>query len=84
VEEKYKLWRIWSKGLHHLGLHEFAASMLEAGDPVNVILAQLVYVLQPIFQPGKSNGSLTVLAETLEDRSETQLFVSLLREGVEA
>jgi hypothetical protein len=48
VEEKYKFWRIWADHLQYWGLDEFAAGVLEAAGPFNLILAQLVYLGQPL------------------------------------
>lgn len=59
-----------------------AASILEASGPLNLVLAQLVYVGQPVFQSFAAQAHVQALAETLEDRAETQAFIALLREGM--
>jgi hypothetical protein len=84
VEEKHRLWRIWSHALQRWGMQEMAASLLEASGPLNLALAQLVYIGQPVFQAVVSGEHLLALAGTLEDSAETRAFVALLREGVAA
>lgn len=82
VEEKYKLWRIWSDTLQRWGMREMVASLLEATGPLNLALAQLVYIGQPMIQSVLDQAHIQVLADTLEDRAETQAFIALLREGM--
>jgi len=81
VEEKHELWRIWKNRLQRWGLHEITASLLEASGPLNVVLAQLLYIGQPLMPSTQSQSSLGAFAAMLEDRSETLTFVTLLREG---
>lgn len=82
VEERNKLWRNWSSSLQHWGIQEFAASLLEASGPINLILAQLVYIGEPFFPSGGDRSNLKALGAMLEDSQETQAFVSFLREGM--
>lgn len=82
VEQKYKLWRIWSRALQRWGMQEWAASLLEASGPLNLVLAQFVYIGQPVFQSIFDRGHIGILADTLEDGAETQAFIDLLREGL--
>jgi hypothetical protein len=82
VEEKYKFWRIWADHLQYWGLDEFAAGVLEAAGPFNLILAQLVYLGQPLFSSTTSQVGFRTFAALLEDQAEAQSFVQLLREGM--
>ena len=82
VEDKHTLWRIWSSSLQRWGIQEFAASLLEASGPFNLILAQLVYVGEPFLPSGGDRSNLKALGAMLEDGKETQAFVSYLRKGM--
>lgn len=82
MEEKYKHWRIWSDGLQRWGILELAAGLLEASAPLHLILAQLVYIGQPFLPMGGVQSNLKALGAMLEDGTETQAFVSYLREGM--
>jgi hypothetical protein len=82
VEEKYKLWHIWSGSLQRWGIGELAANLLEFSAPLNIILAQFVYFGEPFLPPTGSQSNLKALGEMLADDSETRAFVTLLREGM--
>lgn len=82
VEEKYEFWRIWADHLQRWGLENFAAGFLEAAGPINLVLAQVVYLGQPFFPSPAAQEQFRAFAGLLEDRTETQSFVSFLREGM--
>ena len=82
VEEKYRIWRIWTDHLQRWGLDAFAAGLLEATEPISLILAQFVYIGQPFFLSETAQLQFRTLAALLEDRAEAQSFVSFLREGM--
>lgn len=81
VEENYKFWRIWADNLQRWGLDELAAGLLEAVEPVGLILAQVVYFSQPFF-PSSSQAQFRAFSALLEDRTEARSFINLLREGM--
>lgn len=68
-------WSEWADSLRRLKLDGFAAWFLEAGGPLTILGAQLVYVSQP-FIGGKH---LNALAHMLEKDEESQAFASYLR-----
>ena len=80
VEEKYRIWRIWTDLLQHWGLGHLAAGLLEAVEPINLVLAQFVYMGQPFFLSEAARQQLQALAALLEDRAEARSFITLLRE----
>ena len=82
VEEKYRIWRIWTDLLQHWGLDNFAAGLLEAVEPISLILAQFVYMGQPFFLSETAQEQFRTLAALLEDHAEARSFVSFLREGM--
>jgi hypothetical protein len=68
-------WFKWAESLRRLKLDGLAAWFLEAGGPVTVLSAQLVYISQP-FIGGKKWDS---LAHMLEEEEETSSFARYLR-----
>ena len=65
--------------LHKLRLHNFAATVLEASGPINLLGAQLVYISQPVLSSLISEEQSGDFARLLEDPSETADFVTALR-----
>jgi hypothetical protein len=71
-------WPAWMNSLHRLGLEGFAVWLLEAGGPLNVLGAQLLYLGQPFF-PTSANDNIHALANLLEQEDESRAFVALLK-----
>lgn len=71
-------WPKWTEALQKLGLDGFAALFLEAGGPVHILGAQLVYMGQPFATPQASDG-LLALANLLEQKEEAQAFAAILK-----
>jgi len=80
MEAKRHIWRSWSDILHHWGLSGLTASLLEAGGPLTFLVAQMVYVGQPLLFRGIRPEHLEVFTQMLEDADETRSFVTFLRE----
>lgn len=70
----------WSNNLKNRGLGHVAALLLEAFNPLNIIVAQLLYIGQPFMRGILPQGNLFRLAGMLEDSQKTSQFVELLRE----
>ena len=79
MDSKQQIWQIWARNLHRWGLREPAAAILEAIGPLNLVLAQGLYLIQPLFSASVSRNHLGTLAGTLENSEETQMFVTYLR-----
>jgi hypothetical protein len=75
-----QIWQIWVNRLRQWGMQEFAASVLEATGPINLVGAQLVYVSQPLLDGLFPAGHLRALATLLEEPGKTDAFVKTLRE----
>ena len=73
-------WPEWIDSLRSLGLDGFAAWLLEAGGPINIIGAQLLYVGQP-FVASQANDGLRALANLLEHEDEARAFAAQLHRG---
>lgn len=74
------LWRRWAHNLHKWGLAGLAASLLEAAGPLNLLAAQVVYMIQPLADRAMPDDHWRALTQMLEDTKEAQSFASLLRE----
>ena len=71
-------WSAWMNSLHRLRLEGFAAWLLEAGGPFNVLGAQLLYIGQPFFSTSTSDN-IHALANLLEQEDEYRAFIALLK-----
>jgi len=71
-------WPEWTETLRRLRLDGFAAWLLEAAGPINVIGAQLLYIGQPFIAP-QANDGIHALASLLEEEGEARAFAALLR-----
>ena len=70
----------WAARLQHWRIHQIAAALLEAGGPLKIIGAQLVFISQPLFSGLMSGDRLDLLAGILEEPEKTNAFVNFLRE----
>jgi hypothetical protein len=70
----------WAQRLRRWGLNQFAAAVLEASGPLNLIGAQMVYLGQPVLSSIFANRHLNTLAQILENPDQTQAFIHCLRE----
>jgi hypothetical protein len=61
-------------------VENLAAALLEALGPLATLVAQLVYLGQPLLSWGSTDRHLAELAHMLEDSTETREFVDYLRE----
>jgi len=78
MQPSHTYWPAWIRSLRRLGLENFAAWLLEATGPLNVIGAQLLYIGQP-FLPVSASESIQELANLLEQEDESRAFVALLK-----
>ena len=66
-------WPRWAESLRRYKLDALAASLLEAGGPLNLLGAQALYLGVPFLGEGAD-----ALARTLESIDETHAFASYL------
>ena len=71
-------WPKWTESLRRLGLDGFAAWILEAGGPFNILGAQLLYMGEPFAPPQGSDG-IRALAHLLEQEDEARAFAESLK-----
>ena len=81
MAENPHIWHVWAKNLHRWGMEDGAATLLDAAGPLTMLLAQFVYVSQPLLGRLVSPESIEALADMLEEPSQTKAFVETLREA---
>ncbi|HSB67256.1 MAG TPA: hypothetical protein VLD65_11815 [Anaerolineales bacterium] len=81
MSENRPIWINWARTLQHWGINKGVASLLDSAGSLSVILAQLLYLSQPLLSGAVSHRSLDVFARTLENPTEREEFVLVLREG---
>jgi hypothetical protein len=78
VNEHYsKEWKDWARKLHKLGLSNLVSALLENGGAFAALIAQSLYVAQPVLESIVPVQSLTRM---LDDPNQTKAFAELLRE----
>jgi hypothetical protein len=80
MSENQLAWRHWRNTLQHLGINEIVALLLEGAGSMNVLIAQLVYLSQPLLSGMISPLALSAFAEMIENPTDRQKFISYLRE----
>jgi hypothetical protein len=81
MSENQQNWIVWARMFHRWGVSEPGASLLEAAGSLSVLFAQLLYLSQPLLSGAVSAGSLNDFAQVLENPTDRQKFISLLREA---
>lgn len=71
---------LWAKKIRKIGMHEFAAAFLEAGAPLGVLGAQILYLGQPLLRSAMPDEHLLALAQMLEEPTSVRRFAAYLRE----
>ncbi len=70
------LWPAWAAVLRRWGVDGAAAVLVESAGPLNVLLAQILYLGQPLV-PGASAAA---VARLLDDPQQAAQFAAYLRE----
>ncbi len=73
-------WADWAHFLQRYRMEQPAAVLLEAAGPLTVLLAQMVYLGQPLLGSTGPQSRWTALAHLLEDREAARSFAAYLRE----
>lgn len=80
MQSDRSFWPEWARFLHHLGISDLAAALLEAASPVNLVIANLVYAGQPFLNQMMPDERVKALTSLFEDQSESRSFAAFLRE----
>ena len=78
--EHRAIMQTWAARLQRWRMHQIAAVLLEAGGPLKLIGAQLVFISQPIFSGLLAGEQIEALAGLLEEPEKTKTFIQFLRE----
>lgn len=81
MHTKRTIWTQWADSLKKWGMEGFAAWALEAGAPLGLLGAQLIYIGQPLLSPFLPLEQTNTLAALLEDRTEARAFINFLENG---
>ena len=73
-------WPVWAEFLRRHRLENLAAWALEAGGPLTVLGAQVLYIGGPLLRTALPDQQRDALAGLLEDRDEALAFTAFLRE----
>ncbi len=74
-----RLWSEWARFLQRWGLGSLTALLLESSAPVNLLLAQLVYIGQPLLGHPEAVDKWQALGQMLENQDESRRFAAYLR-----
>jgi hypothetical protein len=80
MSENQPIWMDWARTLEHWGINTGVASLLEVTGSLCVLLAQLLYLGQPLISGMIPSRSVDAFARMLENPAERQEFVTILRE----
>jgi hypothetical protein len=81
MSENQQNWIDWARTLHRWKAENGVAALLEIAGSLNVLLAQLLYISQPMLSGAVSSNSLHSIARVLEDPDDRRQFIALLREA---
>ena len=75
-----ELWPVWAAALRRWRLDGAAAALVEGAGPLSVLLAQMMYIGQPLAQTAVPGASYAALARLLDDPRQAAQFAAYLRE----
>jgi hypothetical protein len=81
MDENQSTWDSWARALQRWGIRKAAASLLEAAGSLSVLVAQVLYLSQPLLSGAVSSRSLQAFAQVLENPVDKREFISFLREA---
>ncbi len=80
MQKDRSFWPEWAHLLQRWGVAEFAALLLEAAGPLNLLFAQAVFAGHPFLSQIIPEERLQALAGLFEDQGESRSFAAFLRE----
>jgi hypothetical protein len=80
MSENQQNWIDWARTLQRWGIKDGLASLLEITGSLGVLLAQMVYLIQPMLSGALSSSSLLAFAQVLENPDDRRKFITFLRE----
>jgi len=76
-----RIWQNWVEVIHHWGMQEVVATLLEATGPLNFLGAQAIYLGQPLLGLVFPQDHVDAFAALLENSEETRAFTRFLRQA---
>lgn len=73
-------WEKTSRALKRLGIAGITAAVLEHGGPINLLLAQILYVSKPFANLAVSTNDINMFAGIMEDKQSSRDFARYLRQ----
>lgn len=80
MSEYQPIWIRWARTLQQWGINQGVASLLEGAGSLSVLLAQVLYLSQPLLVGAVAPGSMNAITQVLENPLDRQEFISILRE----
>jgi hypothetical protein len=81
MSENQQNWINWARTFEYWGIKDGVASLLEIGGSLNVLIAQILYLSQPILSGIISPGTLNSIALMLENPGDRREFITFLKEA---
>jgi hypothetical protein len=81
MSENQPTWMLWRSTLQRLGINEIVALLLEGTGSMSVLIAQVVYLSQPLLSGMISSHTLSAFAQVIENPTDRQKLISYLREA---
>lgn len=81
MNARQRIWQSWTKALRQRGLTELTAWLLESTGPFALIIAQGVYLVQPLIHSLMPDEHWAALTDLLEDRNQQKAFITHLTKG---
>lgn len=73
-------WKNWAQFLHQHDLQRPVAFLLEAAGPLNMLMAQMIYLGSPLLASGRMADQLQSFAQVLEDPDQVCCFAAYLKQ----
>ncbi len=80
MKDYHHIWLQWAKMLHRWGFDRLGYLLLAEFGSLAILLAQGIYLVEPMLQPHKARETLRALGELLEDEGNRDWFAHLLEE----
>ena len=74
------VWEKISSALNRLGIAGITAAVLEHGGPLNLLLAQILYLSKPFASTAVSTNAINLFAGIMEDEQSSRNFATYLRQ----
>jgi hypothetical protein len=79
MENNQEIWRKWASILQNWGMHEIAASLLDAVRPVFFVFSQVIFIGHPFLNLFFSEKQITAFTGLFDEPNEANYFINSLR-----